>query len=69
MKFVTMVYYTEEGRHKVLPKQNLGDDSRTAALFTLGIESDFKSSANKDKIKNIRARTFELEVPSFDVSA
>ncbi len=69
MKYITAIFYTEKEnktrRDKVVYFKNNGDDARVANLFSLSIESDFKQ--DNPKADDIHARTFELEVPSYDL--
>lgn len=69
MKYITAIFYTEKKCErpgdKVIYFRNPGSDARSASLFSMSIESDYKL-LNK-KAHDIHARTFELEVPSYDL--
>lgn len=67
MKYVTLVFYTKDGKDKVIPFENFGANIREAAEDTKRSLEFVEKQATKDKVKGLHARTFEFGVPSYDL--
>lgn len=69
MKYITAIFYTEKEnktrRDKVVYFENPCDIAKEASIFSKSIESEFFHDNNH--AENVHVRTFELEVPSYDL--
>ena len=64
MKYITAIFYQEDGMNKVVYLTNPYEYPLEAHEWT---EDQEKKFSTKKNVKDVHARTFEIGVPSYDL--